>query len=116
MAQENRFSGDAASRLMQQALTAEKQAEEAVRGCEQQAEAIREQGREDARRIGERTERRINWVHDHCSRTLDQRLAELDTQAEAEKSAGPAWADSELLDRAVARLARRLTSGSGDAG
>ena len=112
MAQEEDASPDSATGAMQQALAAEKQAREAVRGCEQQAEALREQARERARRISARTEQRINWVHNHCARELERRLAEMVTADEGEGSTAPAWTDSDLLDQAVQRLARRLTSHS----
>jgi hypothetical protein len=114
MAQEEDASPESPTGAMQKALAAEKQAREAVRGCEQQAETLREQARERARRISARTEQRINWVHNHCARELERRLAEMVVEDEGEDTA-PAGTDPQLLDEAVRQLARRLTTGSGTA-
>lgn len=113
MAQEEDSSPGSATGAMQQALAAEKQAREAIRGCEQQAEALREQARERARRISARTEQRINWVHNHCARELERRLAEMVAADEGGEDTGPPGPDNRLLEEAIRELARRLTSDSG---
>jgi vacuolar-type H+-ATPase subunit H len=99
---------DSASEAMQRALAAEAEAREAIEGCQAQAESLREQARTDANRILERADRRVEWVHDHCNRVLEQGLAEL--QASEAPAAATAWADDATLEAAAEALAQTLTS------
>lgn len=106
---------DAASEAMQRALAAEAEAREAIEGCQTQADALREQARTDANRILQRADQRAEWVHQHCARVLEQRLAELQ-EGEPPADNAAAWADDATLNAAAEALAQALTSPDGQGG
>jgi hypothetical protein len=106
---------DAASDAMQRALAAEAEAREAIAGCQTQAEALREQARSDANRILERADQRVEWVHNHCARVLERRLAALEEGEPPTDDATP-WADDATLSAAAEALAAALTTPEEPAG
>jgi vacuolar-type H+-ATPase subunit H len=64
-------------------LEAEQMAREAMQECDRQAEAMLRDARERARRIGQRAEQRIQLWYLNSDRRAEQRLSDLDRQAQA---------------------------------
>jgi vacuolar-type H+-ATPase subunit H len=94
-------------------LEHERRAKEAVARCEQDAAAIVRRAREQARRVAERADARINAVHMTCTLDTARRLGALRAAAaEGAAPAAPTAAQLERLDHAVRILAARL-SGEG---
>lgn len=102
----------AADQAIQQVLEAEHRAREAVKGCREQAEAIREQARDRARRIAERADQRIDRIHRDCQQALESELAAIESRESADTQAAAAPYDAETVATAVRRLAAELTDGS----
>ena len=88
-------------------LGAEAAARDAIAECLRQADALLAQAEADARRIGERAERRIRNAHNTADAGIAGALKAL--RASAAPHAGIAAFGAERLEAVVARLAQELT-------
>ncbi len=95
---------------MNRVLGAEHDAKAAITECEALAAATVEQARQRARRIAERTDRRISRLHAACelaaARSIDLLLRQ-ERGSDAQRNAPPH--EQEVLAAAVERLAALLT-------
>ena len=95
---------------MNRVLTAEREAFEALEECRLQAETTLESARHQARSILERAEQVAREIHGRTG-TLAAARAQHLVESAAARSADPG---GDLLEHALARLARRMT-GDADA-
>jgi len=93
------------------ALRAEREANAAIGHCRDEARAIVTEGEAKARAVSERADRRLSRLRERVRSRLASALAAFD--AEDCAGSGQVEVSSERLDRAVAKLARELTAGSG---
>jgi hypothetical protein len=102
---------DQAEAAIASVLRAELEANAAIGRCREEARAIVTEGEVQARAASERADRRLSRLRERVRSGLASALAALDAEeyADPEKVEVP----SERLDRAVANLARELTTGSG---
>ena len=99
-----------AAAALNEVLSAERQAQQAVAACRRQGEEVVSQGRGRGRRILERAEQRITALRAQSDLTLSRTVAAL--AAEGAALPDPAAVDPEQLarlDQAVAALATELT-------
>lgn len=102
-----------AESAMHQVLAAEDQARQAVRSCAQEAENILRDARASAKRIVERADRRIGFIHNRTSAALAATIGELDRDQLRKASTFDSSAvDLDAVAAAVEKVAERLTSGS----
>jgi vacuolar-type H+-ATPase subunit H len=99
-----------AATAIDEVLGAETAARQAMEACRQQAEAILEAARDDARRITRLANERVSKLHNRCDELTAERIAEIraaarDGAVRTELNA----ADRDLLATAADRLAARLT-------
>lgn len=106
---------DAVAAAMERVLRAERETEDAITRCREEADAILEQARAQMRDIARRTDERIGAVQARCAGATREHLESLARRAEAVE-ASPTWheGDTERLQRAAARLAARLTGDAGE--
>jgi hypothetical protein len=92
-------------------LRAEREADAAIVRCREEARAIVTEGMVKAQIVAERADRRLVRLRERVRSKLASALAALDAQ----ECAGPEQIEipSERIERAVANLARELTTGSG---
>ena len=102
-----------AESAMHQVLAAEDQARQAVRSCAQEAENILRDARATAKRIVERADRRIGFIHNRTSAALAATIGELERDQLRKASTFDSSAvDLDAVAAAVEKVAERLTSGS----
>ena len=102
-------STDAATAI-DEVLVAETAARQAMEACSQEAEAILEAAREDARRINRIATTRVTPLHTRCDQLLTGRVEALRAAARADAVRTELdSADRKLLATAVERLAARMT-------
>ncbi|NIR32303.1 MAG: hypothetical protein GWN84_23985 [Gammaproteobacteria bacterium] len=101
---------DTVAAAMERVLRAERETEDAIARCREEAEGILEQARAQVRDIARRTDERIGAVQARCADATREHLASLARRAEV-LEASPTWheGDTERLQRAAERLAARLT-------
>lgn len=99
-----------AATAIDEVLVAETAARQAMEACRQQAEAILETAREDARRINRIANERVSKLHNRCDELTAARIAEIRAAAgeDAVRTELNA-ADRDLLATAAERLVARLT-------
>lgn len=99
-----------AAAAIDEVLTAETAARQAMEACRREAENVLEAAREHARAIARIANARVSKLHSRCDALLATRTAEIRAAAreEAVRTELNA-ADRELLAKAVERLAARLT-------
>ncbi len=94
-----------------QVLAAERDTQAALERAKLEARSQVDQAREDARRILRRARVRISRIHKVCAEALSERRAALEADAlKAPSDPSPDADDLAALDRAIDRLAARLTS------
>jgi hypothetical protein len=94
---------------MDQALRAERAADNAVREAQQAGALAVQQATERAARIARRCDERVSRIHDRCAAGLAQRVREL--VLESDTVAPPAARlDEAVLDSLLDRVAAWLTS------
>jgi vacuolar-type H+-ATPase subunit H len=99
-----------AAAAIDEVLGAETAAREAMETCRKEAEAVLEAAREDARRIARTASARVSKLHTRCDQLVNARITEIREAAEQEAVRTELnAADREMLAKAVARLAARLT-------
>lgn len=99
-----------AATAIDEVLVAETAARQAMEACSQEAEAILEAAREDARRINRIATARLTRLHTRCDQLVTDRVDGL--RAAARKDAVRTEldaADGKLLASAVKHLAARMT-------
>jgi vacuolar-type H+-ATPase subunit H len=102
-----------AESAMHQVLAAEDQARQEVRSCAQEAENILRDARATAKRIVERADRRIGFIHHRTSAALAATIRELERDQLRQASTFDSSAvDLDAVAAAVEQLVERLTSGS----
>ena len=99
-----------AATAIDEVLVAETAARQAMEACSQEAEAILEAAREDARRINRIATARVTRLHTRCDQLVTGRVEALRAAAreDAVRTELDA-ADRKLLATAVDRLAARMT-------
>ena len=99
-----------AAAAIDEVLLAESAARQAMEACREEAEAILEAAREDARRINRIANARVSKLHSRCNQLVHARISEI-RKAAGEDAARSELndADRETLTQAVERLATRLT-------
>lgn len=95
---------------MNRALAAEREAAEAIRQCEAEAEQRVADARTQARQIAERTESRISRLQERCSLATRQRADALLDEQERLKTYHSPERRNELLEQAVRQIAEQLTT------
>lgn len=104
----------AATAAMDRVLQAERDALAAVAECERLAAAEIEQARQRRRTILERTQARIVALHARAAQALERRAAEiLERHLRSATAEARQLADPERRQRALERLAERLTTAEG---
>jgi len=99
-----------AAAAIDEVLLAESAARQAMAACREEAEAILEAAREDARRINRIANARVTKLHSHCNQLVHGRISEIRKAAdEAAVRTELDDADRQMLTQAVERLAARLT-------
>lgn len=99
-----------AATAIDEVLVAETAARQAMEACRQQAEAILEAARDDARRINRLANERVSKLHKRCDELTAARIAEIRAAARTDAVRTELnAADRDLLATAVERLAARLT-------
>jgi len=102
----------AASAAMNRVLEAEHAAEEAVAGCERQAQALLQAGYTRARRITARTDERISLLR---MRSTDRVTRQIEVMERAERAAqqeaSPEHPQAARLDAIVEELVAELSGG-----
>mgnify|MGYP001824586310 FL=1 len=94
-----------------QVLAAERETHAALERAKLEARGHVDQAREEARRILRRARARISQIHKLCAEGLAERRAVLEAEAlEIRSDTDPNAEDLAALDRAIDRLAARLTS------
>jgi len=102
-----------AESAIHQVLAAEDQARQAVRSCAQEAENILRDARATAKRIVERADRRIGYIHHRTSAALATAIGELERDQLGQANTFDASAvNPGAVAAAVEQLAERLTSGN----
>ncbi len=95
---------------MNTALQAERQAVDGIEACTRQAAKLIEDAQQQARRIGERTNRRISDLHTRCARATEAHIdGMLKEDANVADSEVQPQMETEFLKAAVDRIAARLT-------
>jgi vacuolar-type H+-ATPase subunit H len=108
-------SRSAVTASIERVLRAERATEEAVEGCRQEAERLRQAARDQARRIGHRTDRRISALHARCTRRIEAEIEAMRRAAAAEERRGALHDRGRArLDLAAARRAAWLAGGEHD--
>jgi hypothetical protein len=104
--------GAAVEEAIARVLASERDAREAIANARREAAETAEESRAFARALGERTDVRIRKVRSAFERALAARLEELHAaEAQIETRHDLTDEDRARLDRAIARLAARLTGG-----
>ena len=99
----------AAEAAMARVLSVEREAREAIARAQVEALHIAEQARGAARRLNERTERRVRSIVAAFERDCAERIAALDAEAATLDLPQPVAPDDRArLQRALAALARQL--------
>jgi vacuolar-type H+-ATPase subunit H len=98
-----------------QVLAAERETHAALEQAKVEARSQVDQAREEARRILRRARARISRIHKRCAEALAERRAVLEAEAlQIGADTGPNAEDLAALERAIDRLAARLTSRAAD--
>ena len=99
----------AAEAAMARVLSVERAARDAIARAQVDAQHIGEDARAAARRLDERTERRVRWIVAAFERDCAERIAAIDAEVARLDLPQPiAAADRARLEHAVATLARQL--------
>jgi hypothetical protein len=96
---------------MDRVLASEREAQEQLKTCRTEADQILADARETARRIQEITQHRISRIHAASNRATAERIRDMRRET-SKRSAAIDYepTQSEAVNRAARRLARRLTS------
>ena len=99
-----------AAAAIDQVLVAETAARQAMEECRKEAEEILAAAREDARRINRLATGRVTRLHSRCNQLVHERITEIRAAAhEGAVRTELNGADRDMLARAIARLAARMT-------
>ena len=102
---------DSVDQAMNQVLAAEREARDVVERCRAEAVRILAAAEERARRIAQRTERRIQLAHRIADQSLEHALRELRGPRSGPEPAMPEAVVRALQDRAVDDLVAEILGG-----
>jgi vacuolar-type H+-ATPase subunit H len=104
----NSFPDMTVADAMNRVLEVERDAAAAIRAAESEADAVVQAARESRRQLLERTRDRASRLHVRAQAHLADKLSQLD--ARAQTAGGHRESLESIAQRAIERLARRLTS------
>jgi hypothetical protein len=103
----------AASAAMNRVLEAEREAEQAVAGCEREAQALREAAYAHARRIASRADERISLLRMHWNDRVSRQIEAMErTELAEQQDAAPEPLQPARVVAVVEQLAAELSGGA----